>query len=157
MKQRWQPPDPIGLSVIDLLCCAFIAVYVLNLQLADAGDASSQSRRLGRARAVTADLEAKISPPPALGVRLMLGDREAWSTRQDENSMVVWAISPYSTRAFLRGPIPAGSCVDVFLLEAPADRKPVKVSVSPNAGIQSVVELSESAYFRAHLPLPSVP
>src|SRR3954466_6258389 len=104
MIQRWQPPDPIGLSVIDLLCCAFVAVYVLNLQLEESrGNPLDRVTRHGHARAIIADLDSGISAPPPIGVRLTLGTEKAWSTRQEENSKITWGVSPYSTKAFFGG------------------------------------------------------
>jgi len=158
MTRRWQPPDPIGLSVIDLLCCAFVAVYVLNLQLADTrgGDADG-GRRRGHARAIIADLDAKLSPPPRVGVRLTLGPQEAWSTRQGENPKVTWSVLPYSTRAFVAGNVPVGSGVDVFLLEFPTNDLAVKVMLSFGSGQGPVANLDKGNFFRAHVALPNSP
>jgi hypothetical protein len=158
MIRRWQPPDPIGLSVIDLLCCAFVAVYVLNLQLVETskGEADRGTHH-GHAHAITADLEANLSAPPPIGIRLTLGAQEAWSTRPEENIKVTWSVSPRTTRAFLAGSIPSGSGIDVFLLEPPGGNEVVRVMLSFGGGRRFEVKLGESNYFRGHASLPEGP
>ena len=154
MSSASKNADPIGLSAIDLLCCAFVAIFILNTQLDDTpGESSPDRAQATPVQAVYVDLDARLPRPPALGVRLNLGGNLMASTDPAPPAEVSWVTMPYKVVAFVRREVPPGSLVEVFALDAPDDGS-IRVRVSGAAGQGQEGELRFSEFYRARFSWP---
>jgi hypothetical protein len=153
---REEPPDAIGLSAIDLISCAFIAVLLLNLML-DEGEHPSETKKA--LSIIRFELPQSVIPG-RIGVRVSVKGHLYSSWEGVSPASIRWLESPGSTVVAVESEAVKGAIWEICLLDSPpTDAKSneitnlVKLRIRSTQGRSNTVDLKAEKLYRARISL----
>lgn len=153
MRRRRAPTEVIGLSFLDMICCAFGGVLVLYL-LAHRVEGKSNPVPVA---ALVVEASVESNWPFGIGMKFRWDGVEyaCWDECRDAaGGRVQWIRSPGSIAAVLRGKAAAPAEVQVALINGQALLERDCVAVAVQRGSRTTVSLRREDGFRARVALP---